>query len=458
MQMTVLSRATVVPTLVTLVLLVTGCTADRPQPSDSTATSASPRPETTSSATESAAPPAPATGGSAAPTAPLAGGLTGPQQVSADPAAATTLADDLDAPWSIVRLITATAPGGTPAGGTSGAILIDERDTGVIKEILSDGSAGAVGTVPGVAAAGEGGLLGLEPYVDPSGSTGTSGTTGTTGTTGSTGSPTASGTPQTFLYAYETTATDNRVIRMPLVGSPGAFSLGAASDVLTGIPKSGNHNGGRLKFGPDGMLYITAGDAGQSENAQDVGSLSGKILRVTPTGAVPADNPFAGSPVYSLGHRNPQGITWGADGTLYAAEFGQDTWDELNIVTPGGNYGWPTVEGISGRSGSSFIDPIAQWSTDDASPSGLVMVGDTLFMAGLGGERLWSITVTAQVTGTSQPVVVASVFDGAFGRIRDVAIGADSTLLLLTNNTDGRGSPSASDDRLLSVPLQPAAG
>jgi glucose/arabinose dehydrogenase len=143
---------------------------------------------------------------------------------------------------------------------------------------------------------------------------------------------------------------------------------------------------------------------------------------------------------------------------MYAAEFGQDTWDELNIITPGSNYGWPTVEGISRDSGTRFVNPIYQWATDDASPSGLVMLGDTLFLAGLGGERLWSITVSGPVTGTSQQVSVTSLFDGTFGRLRDVAAGPDRTLLMLTNNTDGRGSPSTGDDRLLSVPLQSTAG
>ena len=416
--------------LCTSAFLLTACTSGQSGPRESSpAAESGVTAAPTSSAPASAAPSSAPTGAPApAPTPmyptsgePLAGGLTGPQQVAADAAAVTTVANNLEAPWSIVRL-PATVGGGT---------LVDERDTGVIKEILPDGSAGAIGTVPGVAAAGEGGLLGVEPYLEGA---------------------------QLFLYAYETTATDNRVIRMPVAGGPGAFSLGAASDVLTGIPKASNHNGGRIEFGPDGMLYITAGDASQSANAQDVNSLSGKILRVTPTGAVPGDNPFAGSPVYSLGHRNPQGITWAADGTMYAAEFGQDTWDELNIITPGSNYGWPTVEGITTGAPSVFVNPIYEWATDDASPSGLVMLGDTLFMAGLGGTRLWSITVSGPVSGTSQQVAVTSAFDGTFGRLRDVAPGPESTLLMLTNNTDGRGSPGAGDDRLLSVPLQTASG
>ena len=167
--------------------------------------------------------------------------------------------------------------------------------------------------------------------------------------------------------------------------------------MLSGLDKAGNHNGGRIAFGPDGMLYATVGDAGDPDTAQDPASLNGKILRMTPTGKVPDDNPIDGSLVYSMGHRNPQGLAWDSDGQLWAAEFGQDTWDEFNRIEPGGNYGWPVVEGIGRRrSPDAYIDPWAQWPTDDASPSGLTYVDGTFFMAGLGGERLWAIYVDEQ--------------------------------------------------------------
>ncbi len=174
--------------------------------------------------------------------------------------------------------------------------------------------------------------------------------------------------------------------RFDLIGDSETLTLGTPTTIIDGIPSARNHNGGRLAIGPDGYLYVTTGDASDTGAAQDPASLGGKILRVTTDGAIPADNPFAGSPVYSLGHRNVQGLGWAADGTMYASEFGQNTWDELNIITPGGNYGWPEYEGMSGAAG--VIDPVQVWATSDASPSGLAVVGGTIFIANLRGERV----------------------------------------------------------------------
>src|SRR5699024_1493733 len=211
---------------------------------------------------------------------------------------------------------------------------------------------------------------------------------------------------------------------------------------------AGNHNGGRIAFGPDGMLYVTTGDAGDPSHAQDPDSPAGKILRLTPDGEIPNDNPVDGSPVHSLGHRNPQGLDWADDGTLYASEFGEDTWDELNIIEPGGNYGWPEVEGIGGD--ENYIDPGQQWTPAEASPSAIEIRDETLFMVSLRGQRLWEIPLTNVATSTDH-------FIDDFGRLRDVTTAPDGSLWILTNNTDGVGQPSEGDDRILRIE-EPSSG
>lgn len=316
-----------------------------------------------------------------------------------------TLASGITTPWSVIPLAT-------------GSMLISERDTGRVLELTADGETRLVGVVPGVVPGGEGGLLGLAAR--------------------------DAGTP--YLYAYFTAATDNRIVRIEVSGAPGSYELGDLEVLLTGIPKARTHNGGRLAFGPDGMLYATAGDAQQTARAQDLGSLAGKILRLTPEGNVPTDNPFAGSFVYSYGHRNPQGLAFDSTGQLWASELGQNTWDELNRIEAGANYGWPIIEGVGGQDG--YVDPVQQWPTSEASPSGLGIVGDTLFMAALRGERLWAIDI-------AEPGVSTAYFVGEFGRLRDAVAGPDGTLLLLTSNTGGRGTAGPSDDRLLQVTLAP---
>lgn len=317
----------------------------------------------------------------------------------------TALATGLTTPWSIVPL---------PTGST----LLSERDTGRVLELTPEGALRVVGTVAGVVPFGEGGLLGLAAR--------------------------DVGTP--YLYVFHTAAQDNRIVRYELTGAPGSYGLGASEVLITGIPKARNHNGGRLAFGPDGMLYASTGDAQQVNLAQDRGSLAGKILRMTPEGDVPADNPFPGSYVYSLGHRNPQGIVFDREGRLWASELGQNTWDELNRIEAGANYGWPVVEGIGGRPG--FVDPVQQWPTSEASPSGLGIVGDTLFMVALRGQRLWAIDVDAPGTSTAY-------FVRELGRLRDAVAAPDGGLYLITTNTDVNGRPGPDDDRLLAVPLAP---
>ncbi|HMM82217.1 MAG TPA: PQQ-dependent sugar dehydrogenase [Terrimesophilobacter sp.] len=318
----------------------------------------------------------------------------------------TALISGLSAPWSVVRLPT-------------GSALISERDTGKILEYTAAGAVRVVTTVEGVAHGGEGGLLGLA-VLD-------------------------TGTPD-YLYAYYTTANDNRIVRMPLLGSPGDYRLGTQQAILTGLARAGNHNGGRIAFGPDGTLYATVGDAGQPSRSQDLSSPNGKILRMNPDGSVPSDNPFPGSLVYSYGHRNPQGLAWDLNGQLWASEFGQNTWDEFNRIEAGKNYGWPVVEGIGGKPG--YVDPVLQWATSEASPSGLAYVSGTFFLASLRGQRLWAINTAGTPHSTAW-------FAGEFGRLRDAVPGPNGTLWVLTNNTDGRGSPRSGDDKLLQITLVP---
>jgi glucose/arabinose dehydrogenase len=290
------------------------------------------------------------------------------------------------------------------------AALVSQRDTGEILEIVGDGTR-VVGEAPDVAPRGEGGLLGIA-HADG------------------------------YLYAYATTADGNRVMRFPLDGAPGSFALGTAETVVDGIPSASTHNGGRIAFGPDGMLYITAGDAADPARAQDPESLGGKILSVTPEGEVPADNPFPGSPVWSLGHRNPQGIGWDTAGTMFASEFGQNTWDELNVIEPGANYGWPEVEGLGDD--DRFVNPVQQWAPADASPSGLAVVDGSVVIANLRGQRV-------RVVPTADPASAREFFVGQYGRIRDVVVAPDDTLWIVTSNTDRGGGD---DDAILRVPLR----
>lgn len=303
----------------------------------------------------------------------------------------------LDAPWSVVF-----------AGS---AAILSERDTGRIFEVTYDGGARRLAHLRDIVFGGEGGLLGLA--VAPGGGA---------------------------LCAYSTGGSGNRVQRFPLRGAPGSLKLGTPETVIDGLPQADRHNGGRLAFGPDGRLYVTVGDASQSELAQDQTSLAGKILRYAADGSVPADNPFPGSPVYSMGHRNPQGIAWDADGTMYASEFGQSRRDELNVITPGANYGWPVVEGIAGD--RRFTGPMQEWSPSQASPSGIAIAAGTIFVANLRGERLRAIPLDNLATHSEHLV-------GELGRIRDVVVTPEGELWILTNNTDGRGSPRAGDDWFL---------
>ncbi|MFE9138273.1 PQQ-dependent sugar dehydrogenase [Streptomyces sp. NPDC007355] len=376
-----MSRPAVVKALwgAAVLVLVAGCSSGGTEDRPGTA----PPTSVTATATVSATP-----SGSPAPgTAPAKGGA----------AVRGTLTEGLKSPWGLAAL-----PGGD--------LLVSSRDERTITRV--DGRTGArtpLGVVPGVVPGGEGGLMGLAVR-------------------------------DGWVYAYLTAESDNRIVRMRYGGGD---RLGAPEPVLTGIPKGVVHNGGRIAFGPDGMLYAGTGETGRTGLAQDRDSLGGKILRMTPEGAPAPGNPSAGSVVYSYGHRNVQGIAWDTAGRLWAAEFGQNTWDELNLIESGGNYGWPEVEGRAGRAG--FVDPVAQWPTSEASPSGIAYERGAIWMAGLRGERLWRVPLS----GTKLAADPEAFLTEEYGRLRTVLAGGGGRLWLVTSETDTRGTPEEGDDRIL---------
>ncbi|MBM7096310.1 PQQ-dependent sugar dehydrogenase [Bacillus sp. H-16] len=210
--------------------------------------------------------------------------------------------------------------------------------------------------------------------------------------------------------------------------------------IVDRIPGDGIHNGGRIKLGEDGFLYVTTGDANIVDLSQDEESLAGKILRVGTDGEIPDDNPWDDSLVYSYGHRNPQGLAW-IDGTLYSSEHGPTAHDEINIIEPGLNYGWPVIKGDEEEEGMET--PLVHSGDDTWAPSGIENWEGTLVVAGLRGESLFQLN--------EETMELTVLFEGE-GRIRDVFAVGDS-LYLITNNTDGRGNPGPGDDRLLRLKL-----
>ncbi len=248
-------------------------------------------------------------------------------------------------------------------------------------------------------------------------------------------------TENNFIYFYHTYRKDdglfNRVIRMKKSGD----DLIEKKTIVDAIPGAEVHNGGRIKFGPDGMLYITTGDAAFPAHAQDISSLAGKILRVKDDGTIPESNPFPNSAVYSYGHRNPQGLAWDSDGNLWATEHGASAGDEINRIVSGKNYGWPTIRGVEKTVG--IESPIIESGSSTWAPSGTTIFNGSFFFAGLRGQALYEFDLKARTLKTH--------FKGQFGRVRDVVLGPDNFLYILTSTRDGRGVPMKGDDQIIRI-------
>lgn len=322
----------------------------------------------------------------------------------------TVIAENLNTPWGIVFL-------------PDKSILVTERP-GKIRLIDANGNLQSepVATLSKVRKIGEGGLLGISLH--PLFST------------------------NNYVYLYYTYSgsegnTLNRVVRMTYQNK----QLTEEQIIVDKIPGSSNHDGGRIKFGPDGFLYITTGDAENPSQAQDTNALGGKILRVTDVGQPVSGNPF-NNLVYSYGHRNPQGLTWNSREQLWATEHGrsgiQSGLDEINLIEKGKNYGWPEIAGDEAKTGMETprlnSGPSTTWA-----PAGAAFVKNSLFFGGLRGQTLYEAIIDGD------KITLKEHFKGQFGRIRDVVLGPDNFLYITTSNRDGRGNPTASDDRIIRI-------
>jgi glucose/arabinose dehydrogenase len=323
------------------------------------------------------------------------------------PSSITTISSGWTIPWGIAWM---------PDGQTA---IATERDSFKVFKVTLAGARTQVGTVPNaVTTNGEGGLLGVA--VDPNWSS------------------------NHYVYFMHTASEGNRIVRMTYNGT----TLTSYTSLVTGIKKNRYHNGGRLAFGPDGYLYATTGEAQTPDLAQNKSSLNGKILRMRTDGTPAPGNPFADSLVYSYGHRNPQGLAWDSRGRLWEAEFGNSQYDELNLIKPGRNYGWPTCEGTCSVSGME--NPKRQWSVSTASPSAIAIVRDVVYMAALKGERMWRIPLL-DGENTGSPT---SYYVGTYGRLRTVVKvpGADQ-LWLSTTNCDNNGDGDPGDDKIFRITI-----
>ncbi|MGV9362241.1 PQQ-dependent sugar dehydrogenase [Amycolatopsis sp. NPDC003731] len=338
------------------------------------------------------------------------------------PVAVTTGASCATAVCSVTRVTTETD---LPWGLTTlpdGQVLYGRRDAfEIVRLDPATGTKTVAGRMPDVAGTdGEGGVLGLAVATDFA--------------------------ADPWLYVMHTSTTDNWVVRIRYTG--GVLS-GTPQVLLTGIPRNKYHNGGRLRFGPDGKLYIATGDGQNGDWAQDLANLAGKVLRINRDGTIPSDNPF-GTPVWSYGHRNPQGLAFDAQGRLWEQEFGNNVMDETNLIVRGGNYGWPRCEGTTGSCAEAgFVAPKRTYPVAEGSCSGIAVVRDALYIACLRGTRLYR----AEISGDSL-TNVQQYLTGTYGRLRTVEPSADGGLWLTTSNYGDKDSiANNSNESILKVEL-----
>ncbi|KTD23566.1 Soluble aldose sugar dehydrogenase yliI precursor [Legionella lansingensis] len=246
---------------------------------------------------------------------------------------------------------------------------------------------------------------------------------------------------QPFVYVYYTYGRQdhylNKVVRYQFDNN----HLSHPMIIIDGIPGAATHDGGRIRFGPDGYLYITTGDAQTPQSAQDLNSLAGKILRVKDDGNIPEDNPFPKSAVYSYGHRNPQGLAWDERGQLWATEHGPTAHDEINLIKAGGNYGWPVITGEERKQGMEM--PILESGFSTWAPSGAEIFNETLYFCGLRGRTLYGFNL--------QTKQLNKYFQGELGRLRAIKLGPNKLFYVATNNRDGRGIPQKDDDLIVVI-------
>ena len=301
------------------------------------------------------------------------------------PGEVTTLREGTDVPWGLAFL-------------PDGSALVSEREQFTLYRLHPDGRRTDVGRVPGAQGTnGEGGVLGVE--VSP-----------TFATDG-------------YVFVYHTASGGNQVMRARLVGD----MLAGWTTILGGMPRNRYHNGGRLRFSPDGRyLFVSTGDAQNGSYGQNMDTNAGKILRLNPDGSIPADNPFPGKPIWSYGHRNVQGLDFDSQGRLWATEFGNNSHDELNLIERGGNYGWPGCEGTAGYCEGS-IAPKVTWPTTEGGPSGLAIINDHLFVGTTVGRRLYRLRIEG-----SQLVEQEVFFQGQYGRLRTVEVDREGDLWVTT--------------------------